>query len=157
TAMTDHEAALAAWIARLDALDPARMTPGLERVAAVLERMQPGRPPFRVATVGGTNGKGSVVCYLSALLRTAEQGPVGTYTSPHVHDFRERIVVDVEMASAGSLVQAFEAVEQARGVVELSYFEFTTLAAFEVFRRAGVRHAVLEVGLGGRLDAVNAL
>lgn len=155
--MNTHGAALSAWIERLNALDPARMELGLDRVSAVLARMGLGAPPFRVATVGGTNGKGSVVGYLSALLGQTGLGPVGAYTSPHVRDYRERIVVDDAMVDAGELTSAFEAVEQARGEIHLSYFEFTTLAALEVFRRAGVRHAVLEVGLGGRLDAVNAL
>lgn len=155
--MSEQTAALAAWIERLDALDPARMKLGLERVQTVLSRLGLQEPPFRVVSVGGTNGKGSVVAFLSALLRQTGHGPIGTYTSPHLRDYRERIVVDDAMADAGELVGAFEAVNEARGETHLSYFEFTTLAALEVFRRAGVDFAVLEVGLGGRLDAVNAL
>src|SRR5690625_4098866 len=130
---------------------------GLGRVRTVLSSMGLREPPFRVVTVGGTNGKGSVVAFLSALLRRSGQGPIGTYTSPHLRDYRERIVVEGTMVGAGELVAAFEAVDKARGGTHLSYFEFTTLAALEVFRRAGVAFAVLEVGLGGRLDAVNAL
>lgn len=114
-------------------------------------------PPFKAFTVGGTNGKGSVSVYLSALFAAAGRGPIGTYTSPHVSDYRERIVVDGAKVEPSALVAAFEAVESARDTVDLSYFEFGTCAAFEVFRRAGVTHAVLEVGLGGRLDAVNAI
>lgn len=151
------EAALTAWIERLDARDPAEMHFGLERVNEVLRRMGLAPPPFRVLTVGGTNGKGSVVAYLSALLARAGLGPVGAYTSPHLCDYRERIATDGRLVDAATLVAAFEAVEAACGELRLSYFEFGTLAALEAFRRAGVAYAVLEVGLGGRLDAVNAL
>ncbi len=157
--MSDAEtrAALAAWIEWLDALDPARMQFGLERVHAVLARMHLAQPPFRVVTVGGTNGKGSTVAYLAAFLGAAGFGPIGVYTSPHLTDYRERIGIDGTMIAPGALVAAFEAVEDARAGMHLSYFEFGTLAALEAFRRAGARWAVLEVGLGGRLDAVNAL
>lgn len=156
--MTPHRApgaALAAWLERLDALDPARIEPGLERVAAIVTAMGLAPAPFRVFTVGGTNGKGSVAGYLSAILSASGRGPVGTYTSPHLLDYRERIVVDGRPVSAVALVAALDAVEAVRGDIPLSYFEFGTAAAFEVFRHAGVREAVLEVGLGGRLDAVN--
>jgi dihydrofolate synthase/folylpolyglutamate synthase len=130
---------------------------GLERVQSVLARMKLLDPPFRVATIGGTNGKGSVAAYLSALLRQTGHGPIGTYTSPHLRDYRERILVEDEIVGVEALVAAFETVEEARGETRLTYFEFTTLAALEAFRRVGVALAVLEVGLGGRLDAVNAL
>ena len=153
----EAEAALTAWIERLDALDPARMRLGLERVTEVLGCMGLVPPPFRVLTVGGTNGKGSVVAYLSAFLARAGLGMIGAYTSPHLCDYRERIAIDGQPINAAALVAAFEAVERARGDVHLSYFEFGTLAALDAFRRSGVTHAVLEVGLGGRLDAVNAL
>ncbi|MGH8160792.1 MAG: bifunctional folylpolyglutamate synthase/dihydrofolate synthase [Gammaproteobacteria bacterium] len=157
--MNDSEAAaaLAAWVERLDTLDPTRIKLGLARPRAVLARMELSPPPFRVATIGGTNGKGSTVAYLAAFLRRAGLGPVGAYTSPHLLDYRERIVIDGRMIAAADLVAAFEAVEQARGETPLTYFEFGTLAALEAFRRTAVRWAVLEVGLGGRLDAVNAL
>ncbi|MGH8274607.1 MAG: bifunctional folylpolyglutamate synthase/dihydrofolate synthase [Gammaproteobacteria bacterium] len=149
--------ALAAWIERLDALDPARMELGLGRVTRVLARMNLRRPPFRVVTIGGTNGKGSTVAYLASFLRRAGLGPVGAYTSPHLQDYRERIAVDGKLIVPAELVAVLDAVEAARGEVHLSYFEFGTVAALEAFRRAGVGWAVLEVGLGGRLDAVNAL
>lgn len=119
--------------------------------------MELERPPFKAYTVGGTNGKGSVAVYLSALLAAAGRRPVGTYTSPHVSDYRERIVIDGNPVDSETLVAAFEAVECARGTTDLTFFEFGTCAALEVFRRAGVTDAVLEVGLGGRLDAVNAI
>lgn len=149
--------ALAAWLERLEQLDPTRIEPGLERTARVLRRMGLDAPAFRVFAVGGTNGKGSVAAYLTELLTAAERGPVGTYTSPHLADYCERIAVDGRPVEAGRLVAALEAVEAARDDTPLTYFEFGTAAALEVFRRAGVREAVLEVGLGGRLDAVNAV
>ncbi len=157
--MNDSEdaAALAAWLERLDILDPARIKLGLARVRAVLARMGLSPPPFRGVTIGGTNGKGSTVAYLAAFLRRAGLGPIGAYTSPHLLDYRERITIDGQPIATAGLVTAFEAVEWARGETPLTYFEFGTLAALEAFRRAGVRWAVLEVGLGGRLDAVNAL
>lgn len=151
------EASLGRWLERLERLDPTRIRPGLERITAVLERMELRRPPFRSYLIGGTNGKGSVAAYLSGLLASSGLGPVGTYTSPHLLDYRERIVVDGAPVSAGELVDALESVESARGDTELTYFEFGTAAALEAFRRAGVREAVLEVGMGGRLDAVNAV
>lgn len=149
--------ALAAWIERLNALDPARMELGLARVTRVLERMDLRRPPFRVVTIGGTNGKGSTVAWLAAFLERAGLGPIGAYTSPHLCDYRERIAIGGEPIAPDELVAAFEAVEAARVEVPLTYFEFGTLAALEAFRRARVGWTVLEVGLGGRLDAVNAL
>lgn len=150
-------AGLPAWLDYLEQLDPSRIELGLERTRNVLETLDLAKPPFRVFGIGGTNGKGSVAAYLAALLRTGGFGPVGLYTSPHLLDYRERIVVGEHPVEAAALVSAFEAVEQARGATPLTYFEFGTVAALEVFRRVGVREAVLEVGLGGRLDAVNAL
>ncbi len=150
-------AGLPAWLDYLERLDPNRIALGLERTRSVLERMALVSPPFRVISVGGTNGKGSVAVYLAALLQAAGRGPVGVYTSPHLLDYRERIVIGGCPVEVATLVSAFESVERARGDTPLTYFEFGTVAALEVFRGAGVRDAVLEVGLGGRLDAVNAL
>ncbi len=158
--MTDAPAPgapLSAWLAYLEMLDPNRMELRLERVRRVLGAMRLREPPYRVFTVGGTNGKGSVATYLASLLRGAGRGPVGVYTSPHLLEYRERITLDEQWVDEDVLVSAFEAIERQRGDVPLTYFEFGTVAALEVFRRAGVREAVLEVGLGGRLDAVNAI
>lgn len=148
---------LGAWLEYLEQLDPARIELGLERTSTVLRALGLDAPPFRVFTIGGTNGKGSVAAYVAALLGAAGRGPVGVYTSPHLIDYRERISLGGRWVEAGELVAAFETVEARRAGTPLTYFEFGTLAALEVFRRAGVREAVLEVGLGGRLDAVNAL
>lgn len=127
---------------------------GLERVRAVAERM--GLLPFgpRSIIVAGTNGKGSTVACLEALLR-ARGVRVGTFTSPHLIRYNERIRVDGADASDAELIAAFEAIDAVRGEITLTFFEYNALAALAVFRARGVEVAVLEVGLGGRLDAVN--
>jgi len=147
---------LAAWLDWQEKLHPTEIELGLERVRAVLRAMALDRPPFRVATVGGTNGKGSCVAVLEALA-LADGMATGAYTSPHLLRYNERVRVGGEDVSDAELVAAFEAVEAARGRTSLSYFEFGTVAALEIFRRREVSLAVLEVGLGGRLDAVNAV
>jgi dihydrofolate synthase / folylpolyglutamate synthase len=147
---------LAAWLAWQERLHPIEIDLGLDRVRVVLAAMGLARAPFRVITVGGTNGKGSCVAMLEAL--ALEAGLVtGAYTSPHLVRYNERVRVNGTDASDAELVTAFEAVEASRGATSLSYFEFGTLAALEIFRRHGVELALLEVGLGGRLDAVNTL
>lgn len=114
------------------------------------------QPPFAVITVAGTNGKGSTVALCDACLRAAGYR-VGAYTSPHLIRYNERIRVDGRMVDDGELCAAFERVEARRGATPLTYFEYGTLAALEVFRARGVDIAVLEVGMGGRLDAVNGV
>ena len=145
---------LSDWLRRLETLSPREIDLGLERVAEVLGRLAL-EPPARVILVGGTNGKGSSVEMLRALLSPGRV--VGAYTSPHVIRYNERIAVNGEPATDEEIVAAFEQVEAARGDVPLTYFEFGTLAALIVFEVAGVDTAILEVGLGGRLDAVNAV
>ena len=147
---------LAAWLEWQERLHPAEIELGLERVRAVLESMSLAQPPFRVVTVGGTNGKGSCVAVLEALGLEAGWA-TGAYTSPHLRRYNERVRVGGVDATDAELVAAFAAVEAGRGRTSLSYFEFGTVAALEIFRRRGVEWAVLEVGLGGRLDAVNAV
>lgn len=127
---------------------------GLERVREVAARMNLGKPAKQVITVGGTNGKGSTVAFVESIARAAGW-KVGAYTSPHLLRYNERVRIDGEEASDGALVEAFEAVEAARANTALTYFEFGTLAALWLFERAQLDLAVLEVGLGGRLDAVN--
>ena len=123
---------------------------------AVLDRLRLRHPGFRTITVTGTNGKGSAVAMLEACLRAAGYR-VGTYTSPHLIKYNERVRVDGVDATDAALCAAFERIEAARGEIPLTYFEFGTLAAFDQFARANIDVAVLEVGLGGRLDAVNAI
>jgi len=129
---------------------------GLDRVRAVWQRMGEPQPATRVITVAGTNGKGSTTtCIFSSL--SALGFRCAAYTSPHLFRYNERVQVLGAMASDQDLVGAFEQIEAARGDISLSYFEFGTLAAFVVMAKNALDYAVLEVGLGGRLDAVNIL
>ncbi len=129
---------------------------GLERVREVLERLELQVPAGRVITVGGTNGKGSTITLLYDCLRAAGGNP-GLYTSPHLVHYNERIQIAGRPVADQALMAAFARVETARKSVPLTYFEFGTLAAFVSFAAAGCDTWLLEVGLGGRLDAVNAL
>lgn len=147
---------LDAWLAWQETLHPAEIELGLERVGRVLYSLRPEPPPFALITVAGTNGKGSTVALLEAMLCAAGYR-VGAYTSPHLLRYNERVRLQGEAVEDGALCAAFEAVDGARGEIPLTYFEFGTLAAVEIFYRAGVEIALLEVGLGGRLDAVNVL
>ncbi len=147
---------LDAWLERLLALHPTEIELGLERVAAVWRALGAPRPAPVVITVGGTNGKGSTVAFLDAMLRAAGHR-VGCYTSPHVLRYNERVAIDGTPVDDATLIAAFERVEAARGEVSLTYFEFGTLAAFLILAGAGLDVAVLEVGMGGRLDAVNLI
>jgi len=142
------------WLAWQEGLHPSAIDLGLERVRRVLDRLGLAEPPFRVAVVGGTNGKGSTVALLEALLLEAGL-KTGAYTSPHLVRYTERLRIDGAEVRPDEFVRAFDAVDRARGGISLTYFEFGTLAALEICRRRGVGFAVLEVGMGGRLDAVN--
>ena len=122
----------------------------------MLDRCGLRHPPFAVITVAGTNGKGSTVGFCDAALRAAGHR-VGAYTSPHLVRYNERVSVAGEAVDDDELCRAFARIEACRGDTRLTYFEFGTLAAFEVFRARGVEIAVLEVGMGGRLDAVNGV
>ena len=153
--MPRSRATLADWLARYEAVTSQGIELGLERVGEVFARLNLELPGL-VLTVAGTNGKGSSVAMLAALLRDAGYR-VGAYTSPHLMRYNERIVVDAVPASDDEIVRAFERIEAARGDTRLTYFEVGTLAALAVFAERGVDVAVLEVGLGGRLDAVNVV
>lgn len=146
------------WLAYVETVHPVGIDLGLERVGAVAERMgfePPGhRPAPRSVIVAGTNGKGSTCMVLEALLSEAGLR-TGTTLSPHLHVFNERVRIDGQPADDDTLCAAFARVENARGDIPLTYFEFSALVALECFRGAGVDVAVLEVGLGGRLDAFN--
>ncbi|MBQ9578352.1 MAG: bifunctional tetrahydrofolate synthase/dihydrofolate synthase [Ottowia sp.] len=142
------------WLQLVEQRSPERVIDlGLERVRAVAARMglRVGVPVF---TVAGTNGKGSVCVLLEAMLRAAGSR-TGVYTSPHLLRFEERCRIDGANAAAEVLAASFARVEAARGDAPLSYFEFTTLGILDALTRAGVDALILEVGLGGRLDAVN--
>jgi len=145
---------LADWLAWIERQHPTTIDMGLDRVRAVAASMGLGAPALRTITVGGTNGKGSTVAFIEAIARAAGW-KVGAYTSPHLLRYNERVRLDGRDASDEELVAAFAAVEAARGDTTLTYFEYGTLAALYLFAAAGLDLAVLEVGLGGRLDAVN--
>lgn len=150
---------LAEWLTYQERVNPRAIELGLDRVRAVWQRMGAARPARRVITVGGTNGKGSTVALLEAMLREAGQR-VGCFTSPHLLVYNERVRIDGHDADDASLIAAFERIEAARHAgldapIPLTYFEFGALAALDLFARADLDVAVLEVGLGGRLDAVN--
>lgn len=142
------------WLAWLETLHPSAIELGLARVRAVAQRLDVLSPGVPVVTIAGTNGKGSTGTLLAALF-TAHGRRCGHYTSPHLQHFNERIAVDGVPVPDDAIVAALEQVEAVRGDVSLTYFEYTTLAALLVFRAARVEALVLEVGLGGRLDAVN--
>ncbi|MEK6747815.1 MAG: bifunctional tetrahydrofolate synthase/dihydrofolate synthase [Pseudomonadota bacterium] len=145
---------LAEWLRWQETLHPREIDLGLERVAVVARRLGLENPQFTLITVGGTNGKGSTVAMLESIYRAAGYR-VGRYTSPHLLRYNERIAINNALAGDQDLCAAFQEINQARGEISLTYFEFGTLAAMWLFARAAVDIAVLEVGLGGRLDAVN--
>ncbi len=144
---------LADWLTHLESLHPKTIALGLERVAQVKQRLNLD-PDFPIIIVGGTNGKGSVCAMLEAILHAAGY-KVGCYTSPHLLDYNERVRIAKQQASDAELCASFEQIEQVRGDIALTYFEFGTLAAMQCFIAHKIDLAILEVGLGGRLDAVN--
>ena len=147
------------WLAYCEQLHPTAIDMGLDRVRAVAQRMGIGFD-CPVITVAGTNGKGSTCAMLEAILRQ-EGYRTGVYSSPHLVHFEERLRLDGSPVSATKLIAAFASVESARTLngseMSLTYFEFSTLAIFHLMSRAGLDVAILEVGLGGRLDAVNII
>lgn len=144
------------WLRRLESLHPSEIDMGLGRVAEVAQRLQVLKPAPLVFTVTGTNGKGSTCAALDQLLRQSGRRS-GCYSSPHLLRYNERVSINGRAASDIELIEAFTAIDQARGDISLTYFEFGTLAALWLFSRAGLDAVVLEVGLGGRLDAVNVV
>ncbi len=146
---------LNAWLDYISAQHPADIALGLDRVSAVWVRMGSPRVPVNIV-VGGTNGKGSTCAMLERILSCAGYR-VGCYTSPHLLAYNERVRMSLHEVESSALCTAFDAVENARGATPLTYFEFGTLAALWLFQREKLDVAVLEVGLGGRLDAVNII
>lgn len=147
---------LDAWLTWQESLHPAKIELGLERIASVLQRLHAASAPFPVITVAGTNGKGSSVAMLEAILRAAGYR-VGAYTSPHLLRYNERVRLNGQPVSDALLIESFDRIDTARVETSLTYFEFGTLAALDIFYRAAPDVVVLEVGLGGRLDAVNVI
>lgn len=150
------ESSLEQWLRHLESLHPREMDLGLERISSVARTLDLLNPAVPVVTVAGTNGKGSTIAVLESLL-AASGKQVGCFTSPHFIHFNERIRVAGTEAPDEDIVAAFEQIESARGETTLTYFEFSTLAALLVFRAREVDILLLEVGLGGRLDASNVI
>lgn len=148
-------APLSQWLSYLETLHPTAIDMGLARVSEVARKLDLKLPCVRIA-VGGTNGKGSTCAMLEAIYLAAGYR-VGTYSSPHLIKYNERIRLDGEQAEDAAIVEQFARIETARGEITLSYFEFSTLAALLLFEARRVDLAILEVGLGGRLDAVNMI
>ncbi len=155
---------LAAWLSYIESLHPKSIVMGLERVKRVIDYLH-CEPKFLIITVAGTNGKGSTCAMLEQIYKQAGY-QVGCYTSPHLLRYNERVRVNGNEVSDAALCDAFEAVETARletvkqtpdgAAIQLTYFEVGTLAAIWHFMQTGIEVAILEIGLGGRLDAVNA-
>lgn len=147
---------LSDWLELLESRHPKSVDLGLERANEIWRRMGSPKPAPKIFTVAGTNGKGSTVSTLCSLLKALGHAQ-GSYTSPHVENYNERVRLNGEPVSDERLLEAFARVERFRGDLSLSYFEFGTLAAIDILARAELAFAVMEVGLGGRLDAVNIL
>jgi dihydrofolate synthase/folylpolyglutamate synthase len=142
------------WLNWQASLHPNEIDLGLERVSTVARRLNLIPPPFPIINVAGTNGKGSSVIFLDSILSTAGY-QVGRFTSPHLLHYNERICIAGTYANETEICQAFELIEKVRHEVSLTYFEFSTLAAMLIFQNHEVEVAILEIGLGGRFDAVN--
>ena len=144
------------WLDWLEVTHPLKIDLGLERVTSVASNMELLEPEATVITIGGTNGKGSSVSLFESIFKSAGIS-CGSYTSPHVHQFNERIRLNSEPVSDQHIMAVFAAIDLARGETSLSYFEFSTLAALYLVQQAQVQVMLLEVGLGGRLDATNII
>jgi dihydrofolate synthase / folylpolyglutamate synthase len=144
------------WLAWLETLHPKKIDLSLDRVIEVLGKLELLDPPYKIVTVAGTNGKGSCVAMLESIYWHAGYD-VGSFTSPHLWRFNERIRFNGEDAADEELIEHFQSIERALGAVTLSYFESSAIAALLHFARRKADVAILEVGMGGRLDAVNAV
>ena len=144
------------WLQWLETLHPKKIDMSLDRVTTVIKTLSLTKPDYKIITIGGTNGKGSCVALLEGIYREAGF-QVGAYSSPHLWRFNERIRFNTVDVSDEKLIDLFVAINNARGNITLSYFEYATLAALLYFSWSEVDIALLEVGLGGRLDAVNAV
>ena len=144
------------WLGWLATLHPKKIDMSLDRVQGVLAALDIATPPYRVITVAGTNGKGSCIALLESIYRAAGYA-VGAFTSPHLVRFNERIRFDGQDLDDSALVDLFASIDAARGDLTLSYFEASAVAAMLHFARVGADLGLLEVGMGGRLDAVNAI
>jgi len=144
------------WLNWQETLMEETIVLGLERVQIVYDRLFPDGVPYSVITVAGTNGKGSTVSFIDSIYRQSKY-KIGRSTSPHLLNYNERYAIDGEDVSDEVIIKAFERIETQRQDVTLTYFEFSTLAALIIFAEAKIDLAILEVGLGGRLDSVNVV
>ncbi len=147
---------LSDWLAWQESLHPLAIDLGLERIKTVFNQLLPCYQKPLTITVAGTNGKGSTVAYLEAFY-IAQGYCVGTYTSPHIVKYNERIKINGQSVLDKTICESFEKIDLVRRETTLSYFEFATLAALDIFAQKKVDIQILEVGLGGRLDAVNII
>ena len=146
---------LSEWLQWQETLHFTEVDPGLERIGTVWSQLGgSSKLPFTVVTVAGTNGKGSSVAILESILRAAGY-KTGMYTSPHILEYNERICINQQALKDDVICQSFDRIDKARQQTSLTYFEFATLAAVDIFSQESIDIAILEVGMGGRLDAVN--
>ncbi len=144
------------WLDWQEQYHPRLIDLGLERAAEVFKKLHPAYEKPLTITVGGTNGKGSCIAFLEAIYK-AQGYRVGSYTSPHLLNYNERIRIDGQAVCDKLICEAFARIDSVRDDVSLSYFEFGTLAAVDIFSHSGLDVQLLEVGMGGRLDAVNII
>lgn len=145
---------LESWLDSIQAVDPNEIEPGLERIRTIYESLVKDKLSSKIVVIGGTNGKGTAAEFLSQILISNSKN-VGTFTSPHLFSFNERIKVNGIPVSEELIIESFSLIEEFRGEVKLTYFDFSTLAALLIFNKLNVDFMVLEIGLGGRLDPVN--
>ena len=148
------ENSLEYWLDYIQAVGPKEIDLGLQRIKPIYEQLIKSKIASKVIVVGGTNGKGTTTEFLGQLL-VSKHKIVGTFTSPHLFNFNERIKINGKPVSDESIVESFKLIEESRGSTNLTYFDFSTLAALLIFNKSNVDYMVLEIGLGGRLDPVN--
>jgi dihydrofolate synthase/folylpolyglutamate synthase len=144
------------WLTWQETLMEETIVLGLDRVKIVYDELFPNGVPFKVITIGGTNGKGSSIAFIDSIYEQSKY-KIGRSTSPHLLKYNERFAIDGKEVSDAAIISAFELIEQKRDDITLTYFEFSTLATLIIFADARVDLALLEVGLGGRLDSVNVV
>ncbi len=148
------ENSLEYWLDYIQNIEPIEIDLGLQRIKHIFDQLIRSEITSKVIVVGGTNGKGTTTEFLSQLL-ISKNKTVGTFTSPHLFNFNERIKVNGEPVSDESIIESFKLIEESRGSTNLTYFDFSTLASLLIFNKLKVDYMVLEIGLGGRLDPVN--
>jgi len=148
------ENSLEYWLDYIQTVGSKEIDLGLQRIKPIYEQLIKSKIASKVIVVGGTNGKGTTTEFLGQLL-VSKHKTVGTFTSPHLFNFNERIKINGKSVSDESIIESFKLIEESRGSTNLTYFDFSTLAALLIFNKSKVDYMVLEIGLGGRLDPVN--